>query len=83
MINLHWLQVFKTQNKNNTKQESIPVGCEPPACQPYLGVSQVHVSGKRGEYPSHPCGQTDACENITFQQRRWRVIMREINKWVW
>ena len=36
-------------------------------------VSQVHVSGKGGEYPSHPCRQTDACENITFP----RMVMGE------
>ena len=44
------------------KQDSIPVGCVPPTCQPYgWGGGGVR-------------GQTDTCENITFPQLRWRVV---------
>ena len=40
--------------RTQTQQESIPVGCVPPACWPYPVVS--HVS--RGVLNTHPCGQT-------------------------
>ena len=49
----------KTKNKN--EQESIPVGCQPPACQPYVPHNeQVLTWG--------------ATENITFPQLRWQAV---------
>ena len=76
-------------------QESITVGCVPPACQPYEWWLPLggHTYSLPRTYPptpartrdSHPgrdlvpgilthCGQTNACESITFPQLRWRAV---------
>ena len=47
----------KMATKHIHEQECIPVGCVPPALN-RRGVSLTET----------PCGQTDACENITLPQ---------------
>ena len=46
------------------KQESIPVGCVPPACRPYMWWPPLGVCSR----------WTITSENITFPQLRWRAV---------
>ena len=43
-LNAHQRQCHTMVWWMNTEQESCPVGCVPPACQPYRVVSQIHIS---------------------------------------
>ena len=89
----HSLQTFACEIhgfliKHDKKQDNIPVGCIPPACQPYPGP--MFRGGGGDEYPPpdiptpgwvsspHPLWTewpADVCENITFPQLRWRAVI--------
>ena len=62
------------------KQEYIPVGCVPSAAVAVGGRGGVCLPrgmsawGEGGLYTSPSYGQTDTCENITFQQIK-KIIM--------
>ena len=69
--------------KNLKQQVSIPVGCVPPACRPYLGGRRVCIqvgegglhSGGLGRLPT-PCEQTDRYKNIICPKLHFRVVTR-------
>ena len=54
-------------------QESIPVGCIPPACQPY--ALWWTVLGWVGIPGSMSCGEKPKCENIAFPQLALRAVI--------
>ena len=68
------------------QQESIPVGCVPPACRPYPVAStlldiptpwkgpgtKILTATERTWDQRYPCKLKNICENITFQQIRCR-----------
>ena len=78
--------MLRVKALNNLQQECIPVGCVPPAsmvistgrCLPGRGGGEVAclegVSHCRLGY-TPPCGQTDACENITLPVLRLRAVI--------
>ena len=65
------------------KEESIPVGCKPPACQPYGGRGSLYGGDVQCIMGNYHIGspsvnrQTHTTENITFPQLRWRAVTRE------
>ena len=67
----------------------IPSGCVPGIPTPrrdlgpgihtlHMGSGTKHTPPRRDLGPGihTPCGQTHACENITFPQLRWRVVKK-------
>ena len=69
--------------KNLKQQVSIPVGCVPPACRPYLGGRRVCIQvGEGGLHPGGlgrlptPCEQTDRYKNIICPKLHFRVVTR-------
>ena len=80
------------KNNNNAKQNSIPVGCVPPAFG--VGCGRVYTRylthpgystpprknmGPELPYPLPVDIMTHACENITFPQLRLRAVMNNRN----
>ena len=66
--------LFKDCDNKIFKQENIPVGCILPA---FVFRGAGLVPGVQSYPPSPLDRMTDACENITFPQLRWREVINK------
>ena len=70
-------------NCNNYKQEYIPLGYVPSAAVVVSGKGSLPGGCLRGGCTplgqAPLCGQTDACENLTFPQLLLRTVMIHVN----
>ena len=78
---------LSSQTTHSLQQDSIPVGCVPPVrateatrCQHQKGSREEvvwgMVPGGMALTPSPVDRMTHACENITFPQLRWRMVLK-------